>query len=80
MDGCLMQNTMNTFSEARYLYLNENIMVIFDHHSKSCLVYSLLTKNSVSKVHLNTELKGERDKFNQNTCFPCSNAIHCLQV
>ena len=32
MDGCLVQNTMNTFSEARY-YLNVNIMVIFDHHS-----------------------------------------------
>ena len=32
MDGCLMENTMNTFSEARY-YLNVNSMVIFDHHN-----------------------------------------------
>ena len=32
MDGCLAQNTMNTFLETRY-YLNVNIMVIFDHHS-----------------------------------------------
>ena len=27
MDGCLVQNMMNTFSEARH-YLNVNIMVI----------------------------------------------------
>ena len=32
MDGCLVQNTMNTFSEARY-YLNVNFMAIFDHHN-----------------------------------------------
>ena len=32
MDVCLVQNTMNTFSEDRY-YLNVNIMVIFDHLS-----------------------------------------------
>ena len=32
MDGCLVQNTMNTFSEARY-YLNVNIKVIFGPHS-----------------------------------------------
>ena len=31
MDGCLVQNTMHTFSEARY-YLNVNIMVIFDNY------------------------------------------------
>ena len=30
--GVFGQNTMNTFSEARF-YLNINIMVIFDHHS-----------------------------------------------
>ena len=32
MDGCLVQNTMNTFSEARF-HLSVNIMVSFDHHS-----------------------------------------------
>ena len=32
MDECLVQNMMNTFSEARY-YLNVIIMVMFDHHS-----------------------------------------------
>ena len=32
MDACLVQNTMNTFSEARY-YLNVNITPIFDYHS-----------------------------------------------
>ena len=32
MNGCLVQNTMNTFPEAQY-YLNVNIMVIFDHLS-----------------------------------------------
>ena len=32
MDGYLVQNTMNTFSEAKY-NLNVNIMVIFDYHS-----------------------------------------------
>ena len=36
MDGCLVQNTMNTFSEARYyMYLDVNIMVIFNHHSNA---------------------------------------------
>ena len=29
MDVCLVQNTMNIFSEVRY-YLSVNIMVIFD--------------------------------------------------
>ena len=38
MDGFLVQNTINTFSKARY-YLNENIMVIFDDHSKSYFIY-----------------------------------------
>ena len=32
MDGCLVQNTMNTFSEARH-HLFVKIMVGFDHHS-----------------------------------------------
>ena len=32
MDGCLVQNTMNTFSEAQY-NLNVNIMVMFDPQS-----------------------------------------------
>ena len=36
-------------------------MVIFHHHSKSYLVYFLLSENIVCKVHLNKELKDERD-------------------
>ena len=32
MEECLVQNTMNTFSEARD-YLNVNILVSFDHQS-----------------------------------------------
>ena len=32
MDRRLVQNTLNTISEAGY-YLNVNIIVIFDHHS-----------------------------------------------
>ena len=32
MDGCLVQKTMNTFSEARF-HLSVNIMFIYDHHS-----------------------------------------------
>ena len=50
MDRCLVQNKMNTFSEARY-YLNINTMVIFDHHSNLMaaalgLETSLSSKNS----------------------------------
>ena len=44
MDGYLVQNMINTFSEAGY-YLNLDIMVIFDNQSKSYLAYSLLTEN-----------------------------------
>ena len=32
MNGCLVQNTMNTYSEARH-YLNVNFMVIYYLHS-----------------------------------------------
>ena len=32
MNGCLVQNTMNTYSEALY-YINVNFMVIYDQHS-----------------------------------------------
>ena len=32
MEECSVQNTINTFSEARY-NLNVNILVSFDHHS-----------------------------------------------
>ena len=32
MDVCLVQSTINTFSEVRY-YINLNIMVILDHLS-----------------------------------------------
>ena len=31
MDGCLVQNTINSFLEAGY-YISVNIMVIFDYH------------------------------------------------
>ena len=37
MDKCLVQNTMYTFSEARY-YLNVNSMVIFKHHNNTIAV------------------------------------------
>ena len=57
MGGCLVQNTMNTFSEARY-YLNINIMAIFDHHSNLiaaalelelyCPVKELMTTKAVN--------------------------------
>ena len=40
MDGCLVQNTMNSFTEARY-YLNVNILVIFDHHNVSGSRYNI---------------------------------------
>ena len=30
MDGCMVQNTMDAFSEAGY-FINVNIMVFFDH-------------------------------------------------
>ena len=41
MDGSLVQNTMDTFSEARY-YLNVNIMVIFDQYTCSNIIAAAL--------------------------------------
>ena len=36
-------------------------MVICHHHSKSYLIYFFLTENSACEMHLDKELKGERD-------------------
>ena len=65
MDGCFVQNTMNTFSEARY-YLNVNIMVMFDHHSSMIAAALGLAVHTTSKPIFSFEIQR-----NRRTLEPC---------
>ena len=50
IDGCLVQNSTNTFSEGRY-YVNVNIMVISDHHSNKKCYCPVGTKGNKSSTY-----------------------------